>query len=82
MLWFTWEDQGDIDVIKPMEDLLTRESLDHFLDSVAIKPGIHLILDLSDVHFIASAALGRLVGLKKRVRASAGDSRSGMSVLS
>jgi HptB-dependent secretion and biofilm anti anti-sigma factor len=70
--WFTWEDLGDVEVIRPIEDLLKRDSLDHFLDSVALKPGIHLILDLSDVHFVASAALGRLVGLKKRVHGVGG----------
>lgn len=72
LVWFTWEDLGEIDVIRPMGDLLTRDSLDHFLDSVALKPGVHLILDLSDVHFIASAALGRLVGLKNRVHSVGG----------
>ena len=39
--WFTWEDLGDVEVIRPIEDLLKRDSLDHFLDSVALKPGIH-----------------------------------------
>jgi anti-anti-sigma factor len=72
LLWFTWEDLGDVDVIRPTENLLTREALDNFLDSVALKPGKDLILDLSEVHFFASAALGRLVGLKKRVNSVGG----------
>jgi anti-sigma B factor antagonist len=67
LLWFTWEDLGGVDVIKPTGDLLTRESLDLFLDSVAMRPGIQLVLDLIDVHYFSSAALGRLIGLKKRV---------------
>jgi anti-anti-sigma factor len=72
LLWFTWEDLGDVDVIKPTEDLLTREALDAFLDSVALRPGIHLILDLENVQFLASAALGRLISVKKRVDAVGG----------
>jgi anti-anti-sigma factor len=68
LVWFTWENLGDVDVIRPTESVLTREALDAFLDSVAIKPGVHLILDLSKVQFFASAALARLVGIKKRVR--------------
>ena len=73
LLWFTWEGLGDADVIKPTEDLLTREGLDAFLDSVAMKPGVHLILDLSEVDYFASAALARLVGLKKRVKSVGGQ---------
>lgn len=72
LLWFTWEDLGDVDVIRPTQDLLTRDALDAFLDSVAMKPGIHLILDLADVHYLASAALGRLISMKKRVNAVGG----------
>ncbi len=70
--WFTWESLGDTDIIKPMGDLLGREELDGFLDSVAIRPGVHLVLDLSDVHYFASAALSRLIDLKKRVSAVGG----------
>ncbi len=72
LLWFTWESSADFDVITPTRDRLNREDLDAFLDSVAIRPGIHLVLDLADVHYMASAALGRLVGLKKRVASVGG----------
>jgi anti-sigma B factor antagonist len=72
LVWFTWEDKGDVDVIKPTGDLLTRESLDIFLHSVALRPGIQLVLDLIEVHYFSSAALGRLISLKKRVRSVGG----------
>ena len=68
LLWFTWEDKGDVEVIRPTEKVLTTEALDAFLDSVAMKPGAHLVLDLTEVHYFASAALARLVSIKKRVR--------------
>jgi anti-anti-sigma factor len=71
--WFTWEELGDVDVIKPTGDRLTREDLDAFLDSVALRPGIDLVLDLVNVHYIASAALGCLVSLKKRVASVGGQ---------
>jgi anti-anti-sigma factor len=72
LVWFTWEDLGDVEIIKPTGDLLTREALGAFLDSVAMKPGTHLVLDLSEVHFFASAALAQMVGLKKRVKSVGG----------
>ena len=46
LLWFTWEDRGDVEVFRPTVSLLSRESLDSFLDSVAIRPGVQLVLDL------------------------------------
>lgn len=67
LMWFTWENLGDVDVIKPTANVLTSEALDAFLDSVAIRPGIQLVLDLAEVNYFASAALARLVALKKRV---------------
>jgi anti-anti-sigma factor len=67
LLWFTWENLGEVDVIKPTSERLNREDLDAFLDSVALRPGSHLVLDLGDVRFMASAALGHLISLKNRV---------------
>jgi anti-anti-sigma factor len=71
-VWFAWENLGDVEVITPTENLLTRDALGAFLDSVAIKPGVHLVLDLAQVGFLASAALAQLVSLKKRVASVGG----------
>ena len=30
LLWFTWEDLGDVDVIRPTKDLLTRDIAGYF----------------------------------------------------
>ncbi|MDG3005661.1 STAS domain-containing protein [Paludisphaera mucosa] len=64
--WFTWRDDGDR-VVKPMGDLMHAHPLDQFLKSVEFRPGERLILDLADVHYIASEALGRLMALRKRL---------------
>lgn len=72
LLWFTWQDKGDIEVFHPTVSLLTRESMDSFLDSVAIRPGVQLVLDLSDVRYFSSAVLSKLIDLKRRVAAVGG----------
>ena len=73
LLWFTWEDLGDVQVMKPTATILARESLDTFLDSVAMRPGSQLVLDLSEVRFFSSAVLGKLIDLKRRVGAVGGQ---------
>jgi anti-anti-sigma factor len=72
LLWFTWRDLGDVEVFHPTVSLLTRESMDSFLDSVAIRPGVQLVLDLSDVRYFSSAVLSKLINLKRRVAAVGG----------
>jgi anti-anti-sigma factor len=72
LLWFTWEDLGDVEIFHPTVNFLSRESLDGFLDSVAIRPGVQLVLDLSDVHYFSSAVLSKLINLKRRVGAVGG----------
>jgi anti-anti-sigma factor len=67
LLWFTWEDQGEIEVIRPVENTLRAESLDRFLDSVVIRPGTHIVLDLTRVRFFSSAVFSKLINLKRRV---------------
>jgi anti-anti-sigma factor len=75
LIWFAWEDRGDVEVFRPTVSLLSKESLDSFLDSVAIRPGVQLVLDLSDVRFFSSPVLSRLINLKRRVTAVGGRVR-------
>lgn len=77
LLWFTWEDLGDVQVIKLTGDLLHPESL-YWLPSfgsVAMRRGMRLVLDFSDVQYVGSAALGELIKFKKEVRAVRGKMR-------
>lgn len=67
LLWFIWENLGDIELIKPIEHMLRAESLDRFLDSVVIRPGAQIVLDLTKVRFFSSAVFAKLINLKRRV---------------
>ena len=75
LLWFSPENAGDVQVIKPAGNLDCPESLDRFVESVELRPGIQLILDFSDVQSISSAALGKLITLDKKVKAHGGTLR-------
>jgi anti-anti-sigma factor len=67
LVWFTWEDLGETEVIKPIEQMLRAESLERFLDSVMIRPGTQIVLDLANVRFFSSAVFSKLINLKRRV---------------
>ena len=49
LVWFTWEDVGDVQVIKPTESRLRAESLDQLFKSEAMRPGVHLVIDFNHV---------------------------------
>ena len=67
LLWFTWDDAGDIVVIKPTRSILRSEDLDTLTDKASEKHGAQLVLDLGNVQSLSSAALGKLIDLKKKV---------------
>ena len=67
LLWFTWDDAGDIIVIKPTGAILRSEDLDTLTDRASEKRGVQLVLDLGDVQYLSSTALGKLIKLKKKV---------------
>jgi anti-sigma B factor antagonist len=74
-LWFTWEDRGDVQVIKPTGKRLHPESLDRLFEAVAIRPGMQLVLDFSDVPYLSSTVLARLISLKNKISAVRGRMR-------
>jgi anti-sigma B factor antagonist len=67
LLWFTWDDAGSIVVIKPTRSILRSEDLDTLTDKASEKRGAQLVLDLGNVQSLSSAALGKLIDLKKKV---------------
>jgi anti-anti-sigma factor len=67
LLWFAWEDFGDVEVIRPTGSRLESESLDRLIDSVAMRSGLRLVIDLGEVQYLTSPMLGQLINLKKRL---------------
>jgi len=72
LLWFTFEDRGDIQVVKPAGNMFRPESLDGLFELVEMREGMRLILDFTDVHFLSSPVLGKLISIKKKVVAIRG----------
>lgn len=69
--WFSWVD-GDEPVMRPKGDLMFAHTFDPFLEAYTFRPGGRLILDLADVHYIASEAIARLMTIRKRLLAVQG----------
>jgi anti-sigma B factor antagonist len=67
LLWFTWAATGTAEVIKPTCSILRPEDLDMLLARWPEKRGVRLTLDLSAVPYLSSAALAKLISLKKKV---------------
>jgi anti-sigma B factor antagonist len=65
--WFTWEDAGDVHVLRPNGHLLHAEPIQKFLDAYAQRPGTKLVIDLANAQYISSAALSKLLALRKWV---------------
>lgn len=65
--WFTWEDHGDEQVLRPKGDLLHAEPMQAFLQAFTPRPTARFVIDLAEVQYVSSAALSKLLGLRKRV---------------
>jgi anti-anti-sigma factor len=67
LLWFTWDDLGDVQVIKPASALIQPELLERLFSSLVAREGRQLVLDLDNVQYITSTLLGVLIKVKKKV---------------
>lgn len=67
LLWFTWEDLGDSQVVKLSGNLLDVGTVTPLFDSLKPRPGQRIVLDFADAQYVASQVLGKLINLKKRV---------------
>jgi anti-anti-sigma factor len=75
LLWFVWEDLGDVQVIRPTGSHFDLESWDTLIDSVATRNGLRLVIDFSEIQNISSEILGELINLKKKLTAARGRLR-------
>jgi anti-anti-sigma factor len=75
LLWFVWEEMGDAEVIRCTGSRLDPESWDRLIDSVTMRNGVQLIIDLSAVQYLSSAILAKLINLKRKVAAIRGKIR-------
>jgi anti-anti-sigma factor len=72
LLWFAWEDLGPIQIVRPTGSRLDPESLDRLIDSLEMRSGMRLVIDFSEVQYLASPIPGKLINLKKRLRMGGG----------
>jgi hypothetical protein len=66
LLWSTWGELGDEEVVKLTDNLIQPESLDVLIDSVAKRPGMRFVLDFSEVPMLSSVVFVKLIMLKKQ----------------
>ena len=67
LIWFNLRELGDEQVIRLTETRIQEESLNAAFDAAALLLGTRIVIDFGDVQEITSAALGRLINLKKTV---------------
>lgn len=66
--WFRWEDADDVQVFSPMGNLLHAEPFQKFNEAFTPRPGTRLVFDFTDVQYMSSAALSKLLALRKKLR--------------
>jgi anti-anti-sigma factor len=67
LVWFTWEEAGDTVTIKPTRSTVRPEDLDPVFNSALNRQSGHIVMDMSDVRYLSSAALGKLINFKKKL---------------
>ena len=73
LLWFRWTDEGNAPVVRPLGMSLTLEVVERIADLVRNRAENRpLVIDMSEVEYLSSAVIARLVELRKDV-----DSRGG-----
>ena len=72
LLWFPGTDDPDAPVVARFGALVNADAIDRISDLIGEEPGRSIVLDLSATTYITSAALARMINLKKRLFARRG----------
>jgi anti-anti-sigma factor len=72
LIWFTHEELGNDQIVKPTVRLLQPDMVEKLIGLETLFRAKRLVLDFREVDLIPSAALGKLVRLKKTVEAASG----------
>jgi anti-anti-sigma factor len=75
LLWFTWEEVDNTQLIKPTSRVIDVEALERLFQSMPMRRGVQLVLDFEHVQYLSSSALGRFISLTKKVAAVRGKLR-------
>ncbi len=67
LVWFDFHERGDEQVIRLTANRLLPEELDAAPETAALSGASRLVIDFADVQDISSAALARLINLKRHV---------------
>ena len=72
LLWFPGPDNPDAPVVASFGALMNADAVKRIADLLGEERGRSIILDLSETTYITSAALARMVNLKKRLSGRGG----------
>jgi anti-anti-sigma factor len=72
LLWFDGETIGDLQIVKPSGILQNPDSFDSLVEEIELRRRTRVDRDLSQVPYISSAVLARLIDFKKKVALAKG----------
>jgi anti-anti-sigma factor len=72
LIWFTHEELGNDQIVKPTVRLLQPDMVEKLIGSETLVSAKRLVLDFREVELMPSPSLGKLVRLKKTVEAACG----------
>jgi uncharacterized paraquat-inducible protein A len=67
LIWFNWDERGDEQVIRLTATRLLPEAVDATFDTAAELTDLRVVIDFSEVQEASSAALAKLITLKKKL---------------
>jgi hypothetical protein len=67
LVWFTWDDDGNDQVVRPTRNVIPVGSLEKLAGLVEMKPGMRLVFDLTAVKYLSSADLLKLLVFKRKI---------------